>query len=201
MCGQRHTSKKGGVVLNIQEAAEIINSTGRRESDPPIILICSCSSCGIEYARLPQDVALSARNDTPVLCNRCAELHKKSRRSSRLYHRRNGLGWKHSLGIAFPKEGNVKSDGPYTEIMQRFELWLRDSKGLQPNDYLKVQEQHKELRKEFFMIFIEEPGLFSTQPIKKCNHKGETVYICSGCQSQLNHNYFLQCCPSKKAQS
>jgi len=111
---------------------------------------------------------------------------------------RNGLGWKHSLGIAFPKDGSTrKGDGPYTEIMHRFELWLHADHGYNP-DYNLELELLSNLRKNFFNRFIEEENLFSTQPLKKIKHYGEEVYVCTGCQAQMSPNYLIQCCPSKK---
>ena len=185
--------------MNLKQAVDLINSTQRNESDPPIVYALVCTSCGNEYARLPQDVALSKRNDSLQLCNICLHSQRKSQKSSRQYAKRNGnLKWSDSLGIVYPTKGSIKNgDGPYTEIMHRFECWLRDVHNFVPNQEIEW-ETRKQYQKQFFLEFIEERNLFSSQPLRKINHYGEEVYVCTGCQAQMSPNYFAKCCPSKK---
>lgn len=185
--------------MNIREAIDLINTQGRNENDPPIVVLCICSLCGIEYARQPQDKGLTKSNGAPDLCNKCKSVQRLATKRNRAYHNRNNFGWNNCLGIAFPKTGSIKTgDGPYTELMHRFELWLRDEKGY-PEGKLISSDKQTELRKEFFDKFIvEEPLLFSTQPIKYVKHYGEGVYVCTGCQSMMSPSYLAQCCPQKK---
>lgn len=188
--------------MDLRAAAHLINTSQRRESDPPIVHILDCTACGKSYARLPQDIALAERNGSLQLCNLCQDIQRKSQKSSRLYARRNGnLKWSDSLGIAYPTKGSIKNgDGPYTEIMHRFEIWLRDMHNYLPGQEIEW-ETRKQLQKQFFLEFIEEPNLFSTQPIRKLTHNGEIVYVCTGCQAQMSPTYFIKCCPSKKPKS
>lgn len=184
--------------MDIRAAAMLINSAQRKESDPPIIYILDCTSCGEAYGRLPQDVALAERKDSLQLCNLCQDEQRKIQKSSRQYERRNGkLKWSDSLGIAYPKKGTNKSDGPYSEIMHRFEIWLRDVHNYKSGDEI-AWETRGDMQKRFFAEFVEEPNLFSSQKIVKRNRDGHDIYVCTGCQAQLSPNYFIKCCPSKK---
>ncbi|MEK4234810.1 hypothetical protein [Paenibacillus sp. FSL H7-0714] len=188
--------------MDLRAAAQQINSAQRRKSDPPLIHILECSSCGKLYARLPQDIALAERNESLQLCNLCLDTQRKSQKSSRLYARRNSkLKWSDALGIAFPKTGSQKKgDGPYTEIMQRFEIWLRDVHNYVPGQEIEW-ETRKQLQKQFYFEFVEEPNLYSTQPLEKLDKDDQINYRCTGCQSMMSPNVMTQCCPTKKTKS
>jgi hypothetical protein len=200
VCNRKHTL--GGISMDLRSAAQLINTTQRRESDSPIVHILDCTSCGESYARLPQDIALAERNGSLQLCNLCQDIQRRSQKSSRIYAKRNGnMKWSDSLGIAYPTKGSVRNgDGPYTEIMHLFETWLQDVHKCVAGQEIEW-ETRKQLQKQFFLEFIEDPNLFSTQPIRKIIHYGEEVYVCTGCQAQMSPNYFIKCCPSKKPKS
>lgn len=186
--------------MNLHEAAALINSSQRKNEDPALIHIFNCSICGNDYARLPQDVALAVKKGSPSICNLCLDSQRKSQKKNRLYYRRNSkLNWSNSLGIAFsPPTGDKAMDGPYTETMLRFELWLRDELGYKPGQ-LGDYETSTKLRKRFFEEFIQkEPELFSAKQIETINHQGQQVYVCTGCQAQITPNSLYQCCASKK---
>jgi hypothetical protein len=84
--------------------------------------------------------------------------------------------------------------------MHRFETWLQDVHKYVPGQEIE-RETRKQLQKQFFLEFIDEPNLFSTQPLEKIIHNGEVVYLCTGCQAQMSPIYFAKCCPSKKFKS
>ncbi|MFC4769921.1 hypothetical protein [Effusibacillus consociatus] len=100
----------------------------------------------------------------------------------------NNLGWKHALGIGFevPPIGQRHSqsgNGSYTELMHKYEIWLRDYKGLSFFQQIPFEEGLK-LRTEFVLTHIEQyPEWFSNYKIEKSSTGN---YICTGCQGIID---------------
>jgi hypothetical protein len=100
----------------------------------------------------------------------------------------NNLGWKNALGIAFdiPPIGQRNLDsgnGPYTELANRFEVWLRDIKGITSYEQFDY-ETGINMRKEFFIINLKEnPEWYSQRGIKQIEaNSGEEDLVINGKQ-------------------
>ena len=104
---------------------------------------------------------------------------------------KNNIGWDKALGIGIEiapngQRGTLDGHGYYSELALLWETWLRDVKGF-PEKELINYNLNTQLRIEFFNENIENhPEWFSDSGVSITELNGEQVYVCKGCQEELN---------------
>lgn len=69
--------------MDLQEAIQVINTTRRGVTDPPLVMAAVCDRCKEGFAMLPQDYSRAKVHDLGMFCRFCnVERRREKRRVS-----------------------------------------------------------------------------------------------------------------------